>query len=187
MRALSAVICITGALQRQNGRLERSATKTEASVRVLALPPNQVVSLRRHQARQNAECAAAPRWRASGMVFTSTIGTPLAPETLSQHFKATQEAAGLPIIRFHDLRHTCATLMLKRGVSPRLIQEVLGHSQITTTMNTYTHVLEEVQREAVAVLDALFDISKSANSATNPATMAECDGAAPPADAAEPV
>lgn len=153
----AATIRICGSLQRQHGRLERSATKTEASVRTLALPPSLATILTRHRARQDAERVACSRWQESGMVFTSTIGTPLSPESLMEHFKASLEKAGLPkTVRFHDLRHTCATLMIKQGIHPRVVMEILGHSQIATTMNTYAHVLPDVQREAVVALETLF-------------------------------
>lgn len=65
--------------------------------------------------------------------------------------------AGLPEkTRFHDLRHTCATLLIEQEVHPRVVMDILGHAQISTTMNTYAHVLPETQRQAVAGLDALF-------------------------------
>ncbi len=91
------------------------------------------------------------------MLFTSQIGSPLSPESLTERFKAQLAKAGIPTtVRFHDLRHTCATLMIKLHIHPRVVMEILGHSQISTTMNTYGHVLPEVQREAVTVLDMLF-------------------------------
>ena len=138
----AATIHITGTLQRQHGRLERSPTKTEASVRRIALPPGLLEMLRQHKQRQDLERTGNDQWQMSGMVFTSTIGTPLAPETLIELFKASLERANLPKnVRFHDLRHSCATLMITRGIHPRVVMEVLGHSQISTTMNTYAHEL----------------------------------------------
>lgn len=169
---IGATLRISGSLQRQNGHLERSATKTEASVRTIALPPRLVKALTQHRERQEAERKTAANWTESGMVFTSRIGTPLSPESLTENFKALLEKAGLPkSIRFHDLRHTCATLMIKQSIHPRVVMEILGHSQISTTMNTYGHVLPEVQRDAVNVLDELFtevpdDESESAAPAT---------------------
>lgn len=152
-----ATLCISGSLQRQNGKLERSATKTDASVRTIALPPRLVKVLTRHRENQEEERKAAASWTESGMVFTSRIGTPLSPESLTENFKALLKKAGLPkTVRFHDLRHTCATLMIKQGIHPRVVMEILGHSQISTTMNTYGHVLPEVQRDAVNILDELF-------------------------------
>lgn len=155
---VGATLHISGSLQRQNGRLERSTTKTDASIRTIALPPTLVKALEQHRERQEAERKAATNWTESGMVFTSRIGTPLSPESLTENFKTLLKKAVLPkSIRFHDLRHTCATLMIKQGVHPRVVMEILGHSQIATTMNTYGHVLPEVQRDAVNVLDRLFN------------------------------
>jgi integrase len=166
---VGATICISGSLQRQNGRLERSVTKTEASVRTIALPLRLVTVLKQHRERQEAERKAAAHWTESAMVFTSRIGTPLAPESLTEHFKALLSKAGLPkTVRFHDLRHTCATLMIKQSIHPRVVMEILGHSQISTTMNTYGHVLPEVQREAVNVLDGLFTEGDPGAAATDP-------------------
>lgn len=165
----SATLRIAGSVQRQNRRLERSATKTEASVRTIALPPSLVAALTRHRACQEAERRAATDWQEHGMVFTSQLGTLLAPESLTEHFKALLAKAGLPkTIRFHDLRHTCATLMIKQGIHPRVVMEILGHSQISTTMNTYGHVLPEVQREAVVELDKLFTEVDAGAAATDP-------------------
>ena len=67
-----------------------------------------------------------------------------------------REAAGLPRMRFHDLRHSAATLLLTQGVHPRAVMELLGHSRITTTMDTYSHVLESVKRETASQMDCIF-------------------------------
>ena len=88
-------------------------------------------------------------------VFTTTVGTPLDGSTVTHRFQAALEAAGLRRIRFHDLRHTCATLLLAQGVHPRLIMEILGHSQIAITMNLYAHVIPAMQKEVAARMDAI--------------------------------
>jgi integrase len=148
---------ITGSLQRQRGRLERTATKTEASIRAIALPPSLLAMLCEHKQRQVQMRAVARRWTETGLVFTSSVGTPIEPSDLSRHFKQVLKEAGLPEhTRFHDLRHSCATLLIVMGVHPRVVMEILGHSQISTTMNIYAHVLPRVQREAITGLDALF-------------------------------
>jgi integrase len=89
----------------------------------------------------------------AGFVFTSTIGTPHDGSGVSRRFHAALEAAGLPRQRFHDLRHACASLLLVQGVAPRVVMEILGHSQISLTMNTYSHVIPELQRDAAARMD----------------------------------
>jgi integrase len=89
-------------------------------------------------------------------VFASSVGTPLEPRNVTRQFKALLKAAGLPDIRLHDLRHSCATLLLAQGVSPRVVMETLGHSQVSLTLNTYSHVLPALQREAAAKMNAVF-------------------------------
>ena len=77
------------------------------------------------------------------------------PRNLVRHFKTLLQRADLPNIRFHDLRHGCATVLISQGVHPRIVMEIMGHSQISVTMNTYGHVLPETQREAVRLLVAV--------------------------------
>src|SRR5262249_24723927 len=74
-----------------------------------------------------------------------------------RHFHRILKAAGLPAIRFHDLRHSAATLLLAQGVSPRYISDLLGHSQVSFTMQTYAHVLPHVQREVAAKMDEILN------------------------------
>ncbi len=74
------------------------------------------------------------------MVFSTTVGTPVNPENLvNRSYKPLLKKAGLPKIRFHNLRHTCATLLLGRGVHPKFVQELLGHATIAMTLDTYSH------------------------------------------------
>ena len=77
------------------------------------------------------------------------------PRNVHREFKAILRTAGLPDIRFHDLRHTAATLLLAQGVDPRTIMETLGHSQISLTLNTYAHVVPALQRVAAEKMDAI--------------------------------
>ncbi|MBF6613954.1 MAG: site-specific integrase [Chloroflexi bacterium] len=99
--------------------------------------------------------AGRGRWKESGLVFTSTIGTPLDPRNAFRSFQDALQRAGLPHIRFHDLRHTCASLLLAQGVHPRVVMETLGHSHISLTMDTYSHVIPALQRDAADRMDAL--------------------------------
>jgi integrase len=90
----------------------------------------------------------------TGLVFTSTVGTPLDPSNLTYHtFQPFLKRAGLPKIRFHDLRHTCATLLLGQNVNPKVVQEMLGHANISETMDTYSHVLPSMQETAVSGIE----------------------------------
>lgn len=84
----------------------------------------------------------------SGLVFTSTVGTPLDERNVRREFKKWLKAADLPPMRLHDLRHTTATLLLSQGVHPRVVMETLGHSQISLTLDTYSHVLPSLQADA---------------------------------------
>ena len=76
---------------------------------------------------------------------------------LTRHFKRALSEAGLPSLRFHDLRHSCASLLLAQGIHPRVVMEILGHSQINLTMNTYSHVIDDLKREAAAQMDAVLE------------------------------
>ena len=89
-------------------------------------------------------------------VFTTINGGPIDATTLSYHFKRLLAKAGLPHFRIHDLRHSCASILLAAGVPPKVIQEMLGHSQISTTMNIYAHVMPNLKQEAADAMDAMF-------------------------------
>jgi len=128
--------------------------KSNRSRRTIALPSTAANALREQRRRQlEARLAAGSKWRDAGFVFATPIGTPLDPANVSKKFKALLTTAGSPAVRIHDLRHTAATLLLLQGVSPRVVMETLGHSQISLTMNTYTHVLPQLQREAASKMD----------------------------------
>ena len=130
-------------LQRINGKLTLVDLKTSRSRRTIVLPQIAVTALKAHRSRQIEErLFAGPLWEETGLVFTTTIGTPLeAGNVARRSFKRILRKAGLPNITFHALRHTAATLLLAQGVHPRVVMETLGHSQISLTMNTYSHVL----------------------------------------------
>jgi len=123
--------------------------KTARSSRVIALDHTTVAALVAHRNRQQAEAAAfGPEYRVSGFVFTSLNGDPMAPDRLTRIFKKLAAQAGLPPVRLHDLRHGAATLALAAGVDLRVVQEMLGHSSIVLTADTYTSVLPAVAHTA---------------------------------------
>ncbi len=143
-------------LQRIVGQLQLVEPKTARSRRVIAMPATIANGLREHRDRQNAEKKrGGERWNDSGFVFTGPEGRPLDGSAISKQFHRVLERAGLPQRRFHDLRHSCATLLLVQGVSPRVVMDVLGHFQIGLTMNTYSHVIPELRREAADRMDHL--------------------------------
>jgi integrase len=134
--------------------------KSARSRRTIALPTVAIAALQRHHVRQlEARLAAGGRWQDRGLVFTSAVGTPFEPRNVTRQFKALLAAAGLPNIRLHDLRHSCATLLLAQGVNPRVVMETLAHSQVSLTLNTYSHVLPALQRDAAARIDAALSAS----------------------------
>lgn len=139
----------------KEGRWELGQPKTAAGRRSIALPASCVTSLRKHRARQNAErLRLGEIWEDHGFVFTNRIGNMLHVNSLSHAFGTLTAASGLPVIRFHDLRHTSATLLLAQGVHPKIVQERLGHADITMTLNRYSHVTPGMQRMAADTLDA---------------------------------
>src|SRR5260370_33011166 len=145
-------------LQRIDGKSQLVEPKTPRSRRTVAMPISIVSALKAHQGRQQAEKeAAADRWVDHGLVFTRPNGKPIDPTRVSKEFHRHLDRAGLPQRRFHDLRHSCATLLLVQGVSPRVVMDVLGHSQIGLTMNTYTHVIPELRRQAADRMDDLLN------------------------------
>lgn len=144
------------ALQRFDGKLQFVEPKSESSNRTVALPESAVVVLRQHRVRQQTErLLAGKRWRDTGLVFTTTIGTPLDDRNVRKAFRELLDAAELPPMRIHDLRHTCASLLLAQGVHPRVVMETLGHSQISLTLDTYSHVMPSLERDAADRMDAV--------------------------------
>jgi integrase len=141
-------------LVRIGGQFVLTEPKTDRSARRLPLPSTLMETLRAHKRRQTEEQLAAPAWGGWDLVFTTPSGQPLHSKSVTKAFQAHVDAAGLPRQRFHDLRHACASLLMAQGVHPRVVMEVLGHATITTTMNTYTHVTEATQREALAGLSS---------------------------------
>lgn len=132
--------------------------KSAKSRRVVSLPAVAVAVLKKHKAAQAEErLRMGEVWQDLGFVFCTSIGTPESPSNLRKRsFVPLLEKAGLPRVRFHDLRHTCATVLLAQGVHPKLVQEQLGHSQISLTLDTYSHVMPDMKREVAAKMDALF-------------------------------
>lgn len=115
-----------------------------------------VAPLRCQRLRQSAlRERAGQDWQESGHVFTTRTGRPIEPRNLYRSFTRVAANAGLRVIRLHDARHGCATLLTAAGVPPRVVMEILGHSQIAITMNTYAHVVQDTQREAVSHMDRL--------------------------------
>lgn len=126
---------------RVGGKLILGQPKTPRSRRTLPLPTALARSLPAQRARQEVDrVRAGSNWSDSGLVFTTRAGRPLEPRNTVRAFKALLVRAGLPDVRFHDLRHACASFLVAAGHHPRVVMEALGHSQIGITMDTYAHI-----------------------------------------------
>ena len=146
----TGLLRVRRALQRQRGGgLVFTDPKTQRSKRTLPLPAPLLTALRDHRQQQAKEqITAGSLWQGSLCVFTTPVGTPIDPRNDYREFKKLLARAELPSVRLHDLRHTAASLLLAQGVPARVVMEILGHSAIALTMNTYSHVAPEVSREA---------------------------------------
>jgi len=138
----------------KNGPLFTSP-KTASSRRSVKLTSKAKVALKHHLERQLGEIdRVGSLWNENGLIFASEMGEPLNRHNLTRRsFKPLLKRAGLPQIRFHDLRHTCATLLLTRNVNPKIVSEMLGHSSIAITLDTYSHVLPNMRDQAAAAME----------------------------------
>lgn len=128
--------------------------KTRASRRALDLPDDLVKRLRAHQDRQRVEQhMVGETWQDSGLVFPATLGTPMFSRNLTRQYKHMLEGAGLPERRIHDLLHTAACLTFARGLTAPDVKQVLGHSSIANTVDTYRHWLPESNQRAGAAMN----------------------------------
>jgi integrase len=148
-------LAVRRTLSRGNGGTwQLTEPKTASGRRQIALPESCVAALRKHRLRQlEQRMALGPAWEDHGFVFTGRAGAPLHVNSMTVHFKKLITDAQVPTIRFHDLRHTCATLLLAEGVHPKIVQERLGHSDISMALNRYSHVTPSMQRQAADTLD----------------------------------
>lgn len=145
-------------LQRIDGKWELVEPKTTKSRRTLPLPAALITLLRAHRTRQLEErLQLGLSWQPWELVFCTRLGTPISPRNLVRDFKKLLRRADLPDIRFHDLRHSCASLLAAQGVPQRVTMEILGHTDIRLTQNVYTHVYDEAKAAAVAALEQLFE------------------------------
>jgi integrase len=154
----------------EGGGWELQEPKTNRSRRTIPLPAGVIDDLKELKQKQDQEAAERKRvikWNLKGketaekyndhdFVFASDNGEPMSDKNLfRRHFKPLLKDAKLPDIRLYDLRHTCATLLLAAGENPKIVSERLGHASITLTLDTYSHVLPDMQQAAVEKLEAL--------------------------------
>jgi integrase len=130
-------LSVAGNLQRPNSGMRLSAdTKTRSGRRRITLTPEAVEALARHRDQQAEERQRLDgHWTDQGLIFPNHVGWLNSASRLKGHHTKLVQMAGLPYIRFHDLRHTCATILLAQGVNPKIVSEILGHSSIAITMD----------------------------------------------------
>lgn len=156
---------VAGTLQDAKGRYWLGPPKSKSAYRMVALPSVAATALRAHYGMQYQEklslAATGARWRNDwDLVFTTVQGKPLSKTTLRINFHRLVARANLPAgLRFHDLRHTCASLLFSQGVSARTVADLLGHSEVSTTLDLYTHVIPPVRRDAADAFDRLLPTS----------------------------
>ena len=147
-------ISVTQVLLKRRGVCQFKEPKTERSRRRVSMTPKLALYLREYQAeRESLYWQLGQPLTIDSLVFGSPEGKPLDPSILSHKFASLAKQAGLDGLRFHDLRHTFASLMLLRGAKPKVISEALGHASVAFTMDVYSHIIEGMQQDAMALLD----------------------------------
>ena len=156
-----AVLHVRQQVYRLKGEWVFSEPKTAASRRTISLSGACVEALRSHRARQLEErLGVGAEWEDNDLVFSNRLGRPMAKENLLRgSFWPLLEKAGLPHVRFHDLRHSCASMLLAANVNPKVVQEMLGHSSIAVTMDTYSHAMPSLQADAAERMGRLLTAS----------------------------
>jgi integrase len=146
-------------LQRRVGLVTYAEPKTARGRRTLDVPASLVAALRSHRARQLEErLVAGDQWLDANLVFSTRLGGPLIGTQVTKHLQHLAHTANIPALRFHDLRHTCATLLLAQQVPARVVMELLGHSQISLTMNLYSHVIPALRKEAAERMEVALSL-----------------------------
>lgn len=146
----------TAAVTKKDG-LHLAPPKTKKSIRKIVLSSEHVSILRRHKAAQSEHrLSLGSAWQKNGLLFPTPEGKLMHPSTLSHGYKRLLRRLGFRELPFHALRHTHATLLLRRGVHPKVVQERLGHTSIIVTLDTYSHVIPSLQETAAAQLDDMF-------------------------------
>ena len=152
-------LSVRRALKIADPGLDFGPPKNKASRRSVRLNKTATAALRAHRARQNQERIAARTWRDTGLVFPNRIGGPIDPTNLyNREYKPLLKRVGLEGFTFHALRHTFATALLSRGEHPKRVQSLLGHASITQTMDTYSHLIDDIGADAVVWLDDAFGL-----------------------------
>ncbi|MCJ7807817.1 MAG: site-specific integrase [Dehalococcoidia bacterium] len=147
-------ISVSQVLYKRRGICEFKEPKTTHSRRCVAMTPKLAIFLRKYQAnRESLFRQLNKKLTLDDLIFASVEGKPIDPGVLTHNFSRIVTRVGLNNVRFHDLRHTFASLMLLRGAKPKVISEALGHSSVAFTMDVYSHIIDGMQSDAMALLD----------------------------------
>jgi integrase len=148
-------LTVTKTVQRVGGRLLVDDTKSEASDATVPLPKITRRELLAHRDRQAKERIDAGEdvWQEHGLVFPTSVGTPIEPRSLNRHFDGIRTRAGHPDVRLHDLRHTVVTLLLELGTPPHVVQAIARHADLDVTLAIYAHTNLDAMREALDRID----------------------------------
>lgn len=150
---IEKTLMVRRTLQRVGGQLRAVPPKSKSSIRMVPLIEICLRALEIHTELQDKErLAAGAKWVETGYIFTTEIGTPIEPDNLRRVWYPLRVAAGLGEMRFHDLRHSCVTLLLRLGVPPHIVQAIVGHADVQVTMAIYAHASLEDQRKALVRL-----------------------------------
>jgi integrase len=152
-----ATLSVCRVLYKRKGVCQFKEPKSEHSRRRLDLSPSLCRFLRQYRSREEMEHLVLGIATGSDLIFGNNDGTPMAPGTLAHNFAKIARKAGLEGTRFHDLRHTSASLMLLGGVHPKIVSEMLGHSSVAFTLDTYSHVVPTLQEAAMRRLDEMLE------------------------------
>ena len=157
-------------------RGQRSVVRTPKSPkgrRMVALPPSAALILREHKESQSAQrlLLGLPLLNGSNPVFSRMDGSPMMPDTVTHAWRRLARRSGFRGIRLHDARHSHASLLLKQGVHPKIVQERLGHATIATTLDTYSHVAPGLQEAAALAFDSVVTASADESTVRSPASV----------------
>ncbi len=153
-----ASLSVTQVLYKRRGVCQFKEPKSEHSRRRLDLSPSLALFLHQYKAEREAECLFLGKPLGDDdLVFSNAKGTATDPGTLTHNFAKIAKKADLPGTRFHDLRHTFATLMFMAGVHPKIVSEMLGHASVSFTLDTYSHVVPTLQQAAMKRLDEVLE------------------------------
>lgn len=149
------VIHVQRTLYKTKEKIIFQEPKTRGSKRSIVISSSVIAALRRHRAKQNEiRLKLGPAYKDHDLVLASWTGSPVDPSDMNKDFRAAIRLAGVPAIRFHDLRHTHATLLLQLGEHPKVVAERLGHASVTITLDTYSHVLPSMQKRLADRLES---------------------------------